>query len=183
MTDAMTMFPFKTKRQDDVPAMETASSMESNENVSRTYPFAAAETDIDMIDRPQAVPASPAIASNGASAANPVEMARQVAGVVQDLVRRLDEQAVQRQQLEQRLASYQESARAYESLKQALRGVVATPVTEDDLETLEKVLQAMAQDPNHIMVLASVAQQSAKLQSVVTSFHRLRDALQQVPPH
>jgi hypothetical protein len=44
-------------------------------------------------------------------------------------------------------------------------------------------MAALAKDPNHIMVLASVAQQSAKLSAIVDAFTRLSRALDQTATH
>lgn len=122
---------------------------------------------------PATPPMEAAAEANGSGPANTVEMARQVAAAVQDLVRRLGEQDGYRRQLESRLRAYEEQARMYEPVMQALSDLARSGISEDDLQTLQRVIEALARDPNHIMVLASVAQQANKLQTVVNSFQRL----------
>jgi hypothetical protein len=163
------------------PSLEEDLTMDSNDNSPPAYPFAAAGTDINMIDKHHAS-ANGSAPSGYSGTGNPVEMARQVAAAMQDLVRQANEQEVMRKELESRLSVYSDNMRAYESLKQTLRDVSPAGVNDDDLETLQRVLQALTQDPNHIMVLAAVAQQATKLLAVVNSFTQLHGALKQAPP-
>ena len=106
-----------------------------------------------------------------------VEMARMLSGVVQDLVRQLEEQEMQGRQLTERVSSLEAGLRSHESLRQTLRQLAPPSVSPEDLQAMQRSLQALAQDPNHIMVLASVAQQARQLLEVVTSYARIHDAL------
>ncbi len=164
------------------PTKESPDHMEHNENLPPAYPFAAADMDIDMIDRAHTPANNGTSVASQAADGNPVEMARQVAVAMQDMVRRVHELETMRTQFEARLTNYDDSLRAYETLKQTLRETTSIPVSEEDMQTLQRVLQALTQDPNHIMVLASVAQQATKLVAVVDAFTKLQGALKQAPP-
>jgi cysteinyl-tRNA synthetase len=155
--------------------------MDNSEELPPAYPFAAADMDIDMIDKLHASPNGAAIP--GASAAgNPVDMARQLAVIVENMMRQINDHQGYARQLEHKMSTIEENARAYESLKQTLREVAGSGITDEDIQTLQRVMQALAQDPNHIMVLASVAQQAPKLQSIIKSFAKLYAAVKQAPP-
>jgi hypothetical protein len=97
--------------------------------------------------------------------------------MVQDLVHQLEQQAAQRRELEERLRSLEEATRGYAALRDQLRDVFASGTTREDLQTMQRVLQDLARDPNHIMVLASVAQQAGKLLTVVQGYARIQEAL------
>lgn len=157
------------------PVMEADMNMEGNDRVPPVSTFAAAEMDVDMIDRTNAAPGAPT-SSNGTGVANAVELAHHLADAVQGMSRRLEEQTAARVNLEQRLDAYRDAERSYETLKQKLAVAQRSSVADEDVETLQRVLQALAQDPNHIMVLASVAQQAQKLQALVADYSNLRAA-------
>lgn len=150
------------------------------------YPFASTDLDIDMMDKVRTGTNGPSVSppvTAGALPGDPAELAQQVAGVVQGLAERVRELEGQRQRLEQQVATQEASTRSAEALMQKLReNVLTTSVSADDLQTIQRVLEALSRDPNHIMVLASVAQQAAKITAVVDSFARLHRALQQAPP-
>jgi uncharacterized protein YigA (DUF484 family) len=106
-----------------------------------------------------------------------------VANIVQRLAERARELESQKQALEQQAAANAQAARSGEALRQTLRETVLSgSVSAEDLQTIQRVLAALARDPNHIMVLASVAQQAGKLTTIVDSFVRLHSALVQAPP-
>jgi hypothetical protein len=106
-----------------------------------------------------------------------IEAARTLMALVQDLVRQVDEQETQRRDLQERIRVLEEAARGYGTLRDQLRELVLRSITQDDLQTLQRVIQALEQDPNHIMVLASVAQQAGKLLAVVQGYARAQEAL------
>lgn len=164
---------------------EGVTSMESTDNNSPAYPFVTAEMDIEMIDKFHPVPSS-SVSANGLSAAesngkqsDPVAMAQQLGIAVQDMVQRLHEQEQRRYQLEQRLEAQEKTIRAHEALKQKLHESVTGTVSDDEMETLVRVVQSLIQDPNHIMVLASVAQNAQQLLTVVNNFNALQQTVRQ----
>jgi hypothetical protein len=106
-----------------------------------------------------------------------VEAARTLTAMVQDLVHQIEAQATQRTELEERLRSLEQAAHGYTVLRDQLRDVFSNALTTEDLQTMQRVLHDLSQDPNHIMVLASVAQQAGKLLAVVQSYTRIQEAL------
>lgn len=107
-----------------------------------------------------------------------VDLARRLAESVQQLVRQLDDQEERRAQLEQRLAHATDQAASAESRRQSMADALGGSITEEDLRTLEQVLERLSQDPNHIMVLAAVAQQAGTLLQVVEAYGKLRSLAQ-----
>jgi hypothetical protein len=120
---------------------------------------------------------SPKGMSAAGQSGDPVHLAQQLTTAIEDLVRQLDEQEEQRRRLERQLGELQASAQASESLTRTLRDVAGSAISPDDLQKLQGVVQALSQDPNHIMVLASVAQQAGILLQVISNYNQLRSAL------
>ena len=119
----------------------------------------------------------------GSSTSDPSQLAQYVASIVEGLARRVTSLEVERLEHERRLHEFQEAAQSGEAFKQTLREIVlSASVTTEDLQAVQGVLAALATDPNHIMVLASVAQQAGKLTTIVDSFTRLHQAVSPTPP-
>ncbi|HLJ69174.1 MAG TPA: hypothetical protein VKX16_17610 [Chloroflexota bacterium] len=106
-----------------------------------------------------------------------VDMARKLTDVVQELVRQLEEQEARSRQLRDRITELEENARAFEGVRVRMREMMPDSVTREDLLAIQSTLRSLAQDPNHIMVLASVAQQANKLLTVINSYGRLFDSM------
>src|SRR5690242_8359972 len=68
-----------------------------------------------------------------------VETARTLTAMVQDLVRQLEEQEAQRQELQERISALEEATRGYTALRDQLRSVITESVTKDDLENMHRV--------------------------------------------
>lgn len=111
------------------------------------------------------------------AAAGAADLARRLADAVQELVQQLETQERQRQELEQRLAHAEEQAAAGRDQYRALQARLTSSVSEDDLQAVRPVLEKLAGDPNHIMVLAAVAQHAPTLLQVVTTYRELRNSL------
>jgi multidrug efflux pump subunit AcrA (membrane-fusion protein) len=161
------------------PSAEANNVMDEKSQSTSSFPFVSADADIDMIDKVQPSTNGGSV-SDGASALGPLDLARQLSTTIQNLIAQTEQETAQRQAVEARLQvadsqlqALQEVARTGEALKQTLREAGQTSLTADDLQKLQNVLQALSRDPNHIMVLAAVAQQSGKLLEVVNAFSRL----------
>ena len=159
-----------------------------------SYPFTPPDLDTDLMDnvrtgvngpvasRPAAAESS-GVDSRVAASGDPAQLAQHVAGIVQGLGERVRELEGQRQRVEQQLVALQSVARSGEALRQTLREIVSSSaVSPEDLQAVQRVLAALARDPNHIMVLASVAQHAGKFTHIVEGFARMHQALQQTPP-
>jgi exonuclease VII large subunit len=153
--------------------------MTNDDRSLRPYAFPGVDARTDTFSALQPTDAAEqALPQNGdAHADRAVETARTLSAMVQDLVHQLDEQATQRRELEERLQALEQATRGYAALRDQLRDVFSGAVTREDLQTIQRVLQDLSQDPNHIMVLASVAQQAGKLLAVVQGYTRIQEAL------
>lgn len=111
------------------------------------------------------------------SRARALEMARQWSDIVQDLVRQLDRQEAERGEMLARIARLEQSARAHEALKAVLAGSSGAQLSPDDLRAVQYVMDSLLQDPDHIVVLASVAQHAQQLARVVSDYARIVRAM------
>jgi vacuolar-type H+-ATPase subunit I/STV1 len=159
--------------------LEAEAKMDINDSRPPGYPTPGGQSNALTLDQSQPAASTPvSSAQNGATQPDKaVEMARMLSGIVQDLVRQLEEQEAQGRDLRQRVAGLEDSLRSHESLRQTLRQLAPPTLTPEDLQNMQRALQALAQDPNHIMVLASVAQQARQLLDVVSSYSRVHEAL------
>lgn len=163
--------------------------MDSYDSQPPSHPFPAPDMEFDAIDtlqfpwsqdvdpaphqgQPEAAPATPA--PTGADA-NSVDMARQLAGIVEDLVRRSDDLESRRGWLEDRVHSLERNAHAFEALRQTMQAEAA--ISAEDVAAVLTVLESLASDPNHVMILVSVAQHSTTLLAIVNAYSKLREHL------
>ena len=153
--------------------------MTIDENRPPPPAFAGGDAGATAVDpfRSAAPAARPAAVNGGTHPDRAVEMARMLSGIVQDLVRQLEEQEAQGKALREKVGALEDHLRSHESLRQTLRQLAPTSVTAEELQNMQRSLQALSQDPNHIMVLASVAQQARQLLDVVAAYARVHDAL------
>ncbi len=163
--------------------LEADTLMNDNSESGPSFPFVPADADIDMIDKFQ-----PSTNGGSSYAAAPstdaLDMARQLAATIQSLITQAEQEAAKRQAAEaqvqvlsSQMRAMQESARAGDALRQTLRETGSSNLSMEDLQKLHNVLQALSQDPNHIMVLAAVAQQANKLLELVNAFSRIYPVL------
>jgi hypothetical protein len=109
-----------------------------------------------------------------------VEMARQWAEIVESLVRQLDEQEVERRQTIQRIQALEEATQADRAMRERLQNVAADPISAEEMQAIKYVTDSLLRDPDHIVVLAAVAQHAGKLHKVVDQYARIRSALEDV---
>jgi hypothetical protein len=104
-------------------------------------------------------------------------MAQQWTGVVQDLIRQLDRQETERQQLLARIEALERAVRGHETLTRILAETSADRLTVDDMQAVKYVTDSLLRDPDHIVVLASVAQHAEQLARIVSSYGRIHQAM------
>lgn len=107
-----------------------------------------------------------------------VQMAQQWAGVVEGLVRQLNQQDGERHQLLTRIQALEEAVQADRSLHEQLRNSAADTVAGDELQKLRYVTNSLIEDPDHIVVLAAVAQHAGPLKRLVEDYARIRHMLE-----
>lgn len=157
---------------------EADAPMDSNDRLPVSFPFDSSDMDIDMMDKIQETPTngtSPTATVTQAGATDIAPLLNQLNAVFGDMARRLQAEEGRRRMLEQQVVVAASNARAYETFKQSLREADAG-VSSSDLEGIQRILTALTQDPNHIMVLASVAQQANTLLAIVNAYAKLRNA-------
>jgi hypothetical protein len=115
--------------------------------------------------------------SDRISRARALEMAQQWPSIVQDLVRQLERQEIESRQLQDCIAELEQTARAHDSLKRALSEASGDSPTQDEMQAVQFVMASLLGDPDHIVVLASVAQHAEQLSRVVNNYVRIRRAL------
>ncbi|MGH2442106.1 MAG: hypothetical protein ACRDFX_02935 [Chloroflexota bacterium] len=148
---------------------------------------------IDQEEPQGALPASEQLPPHGPSTAPrpsgtsaPVEsvrdqalsMAREWGSVVESLVRRLDEQAAERSTLLERVRELEQAVHANQAFSDRLDAVSIDALSLEDLQAIKYVTDSLVRDPDHIVVLASVAQHADKLRDVVDGYVRLRSAIE-----
>lgn len=143
-------------------------------NDDKSFPFEPADTGIDMIEKVPASSGNGTYAGRSNAQVDPVEMARQLSSSIERMMAETEELRAWKQAAEVKLAGYAELSRSYETLHKAVVEVQASELTVEDVAALQQVLQALVKDPNHIMVLASVAQRAGQLEEVVCAFARMR---------
>ena len=105
--------------------------------------------------------------------------ARRWPGMIEDLVRELDRLEAEGRELRERVDQLEESARSGERLRSALTATPEEAVTEEELKVVQYVMESLRRDPEHIVVLASVAQNANKLQKVVSRYARVHQAIEE----
>jgi hypothetical protein len=162
-----------------LPILEDKEIMTNEDSSLRPFTAPATGALGDRLSaRQPAEPEEPTPPANGdVRPDRAVEAARTLTAMVQNIVHQIEEQEALRRELQERVRSLEDAARGYSVLRDQLREGFASGLTREDLQTLQRVLQDLAQDPNHIMVLASVAQQAGKLLTVVQGYARVQEAL------
>jgi len=129
-------------------------------------------------------PESPAVAPHAESGSfsrdRAVEMARQWPGVVEGLVRQLDEQEAERRRMLDHIRSLEERMRSAQTARDQIRETTADRITADDFQTLRYLTDALTRDPDHIVNLAAVAQHATKFHELVEAYARLQESLSQI---
>jgi hypothetical protein len=107
-----------------------------------------------------------------------LEMAQQWSGVVQDLVSQLDKQEAERRQMQDRISALERMVHEHEALRQAFAESAADdPISGDDVQTAQFVADSLVKDPDHIVVLASVAQNAQRIARIVNRYARIHRAI------
>jgi hypothetical protein len=135
-------------------------------------------------------PETPA-ATNGRSAGESVDRARDLAkhlaGALQELQQSLDATASERErflderaQLQERIRSLEREADHKRRFQETLTSGTGASITSEDLQALQTMTDALNQDPDRLTVLFNVVQQASKLAAVVTLFGQLRRMAEEV---
>lgn len=110
-----------------------------------------------------------------------VVMAEQWTSVVQGLVRQLDNQETERKRMLEHIRTLEGKLQTTEAYGEELRTQLREPMQEslsgDDLSAVRYVTDSLLRDPDHIVVLAAVAQNASKLHELVENYARIRKVL------
>jgi hypothetical protein len=114
------------------------------------------------------------------------QYAHQLAATLSDLDRSLDETEVERAQFVQERDSLQEQINGLQQDRatkdhfvETLRQGSAGSMSDEDLEAIRGMMDALTQDPDRLTVLFTVVQQASKLAAVVTDYASLRRMVEQ----
>jgi hypothetical protein len=116
------------------------------------------------------------------SRARALEIAREWSTVMQEFVNQLEGQESERQHMLARIDELERVVRAHEALGRVLAGASEDQVTPDDLQAVQYVTDSLLRDPEHIVVLASVAQHAEQLARIVNSYARIHRAIRESGP-
>jgi Rad3-related DNA helicase len=115
--------------------------------------------------------------------ARAVEMAQRWSDVVQDLVRQLEEQESERRELMDRIGALEKRLEEQEPLRQAMSAAsIHDPISGEDLRVAQYVTDELLRDPDHLVVLATVAQNAQRLARIVNRYAEIHRALGGNPP-
>lgn len=123
------------------------------------------------------VPAAPRMETDTVSRDQAIEMARQWSGVVEGLVRQLDEQEAERRRMLDHIRVLEDRMRSTQAAREQLREASGGGISPDDFQTLRYLTDALQRDPDHIVNLAAIAQHAAKFHDLVDAYARLRQVL------
>lgn len=107
-----------------------------------------------------------------------IDLARQWNDVIDGLVRQIDQGEAERQQMLEHIRVLEERVRAVQAWRDGLRSSSGAAVSAEDFQSIRYVTESLMRDPDHIVVLAAVAQHADKLQRMVESYAQLRRALE-----
>lgn len=125
---------------------------------------------------PRAMPLSQGSNSNARGQA--VEAAERLAQMVRELVRELDERDAERQRLQRDIQSLEDRVNTTMPQQQALVEAVRSSVPADEIQTLHQLLNSLIENPNHIVILASLSQHAAALGQILDGYVRIQRVLQ-----
>ncbi|HLJ66104.1 MAG TPA: hypothetical protein VKX16_01930 [Chloroflexota bacterium] len=140
------------------PAQASAESESTQEAATSTAPSAAATEE-------------------GSLSARALEMTQQWSELVQDLVRQLEGAEAEREQMLARISALEQTVRQHEALQHALADLPADEVSTEEMQAVQYVTDSLVKDPDHIVVLASVAQNADKIARIVRGYVRIQRAL------
>jgi hypothetical protein len=104
-------------------------------------------------------------------------MAQEWSALIQALVNQLERLEIERQHMLARIDDLERAVRAHESLTRVLAEASGDTLTSDEMKAIQYVTDALLRDPDHIVVLASVAQHAEQLARVVNNYARIHRAL------
>jgi hypothetical protein len=148
------------------PSTEREAERPAEVNPTPTTPF----------HTPEAAP----LADTGPLRDRAVEMAQQWSQVVENLVRQLDEQEAERRRMLEHIRLLEQRLQSTQGVREQLQGAASGMLSPDDLRAVRYVADSLLRDPDHIVVLAAVAQNAGKLHDLVESYARLREAIDQL---
>src|SRR5579872_1650305 len=124
---------------------------------------------------------APAAERRTGTTARARECAQQMAATIVELGHTLDEYEAERAQSAQERESLQERIRELrqhqitkDRFVDTVRRGSAGSVSDEDLETIRGMMEALSQDPDRLTVLFTVVQQASKLAAVVNDYVDLR---------
>jgi hypothetical protein len=179
--------PFATEEhraQTQWDAMQPAPDVGDHTNTNGHTMLAEAETAHALDSLPEATE----VTSGDADA---IERARSIAqelvGSLTRLTTALDDTAAERDRLVQQSAELQEKIRSLEGVRDSRDKLIATlrqgpggSLTDEDLQSIQAMMDALKQDPDRLTVLFTVVQNAANLASLIndyTQVRRLADSL------
>ena len=109
------------------------------------------------------------------------QFTQQLAATLGELTRCLDDgeaerqqMVAERQQMETFIAELQEHRAAKDRFTETLKDGGAGSISNDDLTTIQGMMETLTQDPDRLTVLFTVVQQASKLAAIVGDYSQLR---------
>lgn len=103
-----------------------------------------------------------------------VAMAEQWSTVVDGLIDQLNQQDEERRHLLSRIQEMEQAMEADRVMREQLRNASRDAVVGEELQKLRYVTSSLIEDPDHIVVLAAVAQHAGPLKRIVEDYARIR---------
>ncbi|GAC1397751.1 MAG: hypothetical protein NVSMB52_11350 [Chloroflexota bacterium] len=111
----------------------------------------------------------------------PLQAAHRVTEIVNELAGEVERLRTERTQNLATIRSLSEQLQTTESLQRAVSDAMGQPVSEEDLASMQQLMESLLKDPNHILILASVSQQASRFAEVVQSYLRIQRAVRPSP--
>lgn len=99
---------------------------------------------------------------------------------LEDVRRQLDEAEMDRLQLQERARLVEEGGRVHEAIWDALQSTPASPIDDDESESLHALLDSLADNPRDIGVLVSIAEHASAIRQVVDEAFQQRELLKTI---
>ncbi len=109
---------------------------------------------------------------------NALQMARSLDETLRGLAQEMEAADSQHRAMTDRLRSMEESSQELVAFRDSLRGHVSAATAADDLTAVQELVTSVVENPNNLMVLLRLYEQSQRLSTVVQEYADLRRLIQ-----